>query len=92
MAENVRAAAKPRTPNEAPSDSPANEPGGDAAQAHAQKVMDEGNAKGYLGEQPHEPHAPEAYTLEGGAPEVDIVNPVPRREPVDRTAAEQNRA
>lgn len=83
------APAKPRGANEPPSDAKANEPGGAAVQEHAQAIMDEGNTKGYLGEQPHEPYKRTAYTLEGGAPDAELVNPVPRRAEKDSTAAEQ---
>lgn len=93
MAENTdprrTAAVKPRTAGEAPSDAKANEPAGAATQEHAQAIMNEGTEKGYLGEQPHEPYERERYTLEGGAPDAELVNPVPRRDQKDSTAAEQ---
>lgn len=88
MADTTRNAR--RGADEAPADAKAAEPAAAATQEHAQQVMDEGTKKGYIGEQPHEPNPRTAYSLEGGAPDVDVVNPVPRREPVDRTAAEQN--
>jgi hypothetical protein len=86
------AAAKPRTAGEPPADAKASEPGAAAVQEFVQKRMDEGNEKGYLGEQPHEPYDPQRYSLEGGAPDAELVNPVPRRAAKDETAADQAHA
>lgn len=79
MAETNRV--KPRGVDEPPADARASEPAAAATQEHAQKVMDEAAEKGYFGDQPHEENPPEAYSLEGGAPDVPASQPVPRREP-----------